>query len=106
MTSDKIEMGVVTSFSTPSAINIYEDRCLSCSDSERFDVIRFIAKKHGYKVNRRRVYVLPELRPEADAFGTKMPFLALNGKTMGFYQVGTYLLKDEALEQFINEAKE
>lgn len=86
-------------------IRIYEDRCLSCDNSLRFDVIRFHAKKHDIKVSRRRVYAMPELKQEADAFRTPMPFIELNGKTMDFYAVGKYLLKDEALEQFINEAK-
>lgn len=86
-------------------IRIYEDRCLSCNDSLRFDVIHFHAKKHGLKVSRRRVYILPELKKEADVFGVPMPFIELNGKTLDFFAVGTYLLEDKALEQFINEAK-
>lgn len=85
-------------------IKIYEDRCLSCNENERFDVIHFMARKYGLKVNRRRVYVLPELRAEADSFRTPMPFIELNGYTMDFYAVGDYILKDEALENFINEA--
>ena len=85
-------------------IRIYEDRCLSCSDNERFDVIHFMAKKYGLKVNRRRIYVLPELRKELDAFPhTPMPFIAINNNTLDFYAIGGYMLKDEALENFINE---
>lgn len=86
-------------------IKIYADRCLTCGESLRTDVIWFQARKHGLKVNMRRVYMLPELRPEADAFGVPMPFLELNGKTLDFYAVGEYLLEDKALEEYINEAK-
>ena len=84
-------------------LKIFTDRCITCQESERIDVIRFIAKKHGMKIDIKRVYVFPELRKEADEYNTKMPFLAINKKTMDFYAVGKYLSKDEALEQFINE---
>lgn len=84
-------------------LKIYTDRCLTCSESERLDVIYFQAKKYGLKVNMRRVYVLPELRPEADYFGAPMPFIALNNNTLDFYAVGKYLLEDKTLEDFINE---
>lgn len=85
-------------------LKIYEDRCLSCNESERFDVIYFQAKKYGLKVNRRRVYVLPELRRELDDFpGVPMPFIALGVHTLDFYAVGDYILEDKALEDFINE---
>lgn len=84
-------------------LKIYEDRCLSCYESERFDVIHFMAKKYGLKVSRRRVYVFPELKQEADVFAVPMPFIALNNKTLDFYAVGNYILEDKALEDFINE---
>lgn len=88
-------------------LKIYEDRCLSCNESERFDVIYFQAKKYGLKVNRRRVYVLPELRRELDDFpDVPMPFIALGKHTLDFYAVGDYILEDKALEDFINEHKD
>lgn len=86
-------------------IYIYEDRCLTCGESQRFDTIYFMAKKYGLNMIRRRVYVLPELRAEADSFRTPMPFVAIGNKTLDFFAIGEYMLKDEVLEQFINEAK-
>ncbi len=86
-------------------IRVYEDRCLSCNENERFDVIHFMAKKYGLKVNRRRIYVLPELRRELDDFpDVPMPFIAIGTHTLDFYAIGDYMLKDETLEGFINEA--
>lgn len=85
-------------------IKVYADRCLTCQEGLRLDVIRFIGDDYGLRLNLRRVYMLPELRKEADAFGVPMPFVELNGKTMDFYAVGKHLLKDKALEKFINEA--
>lgn len=91
---------------TRPELKIYADRCLTCNESERLGTIDFIAKKHGVKVNMRRVYVLPELRKELDDFsGVPMPFIALNNNTLDFFAVGTYLLEDKALEDFINEYK-
>lgn len=99
-------MGSSSSFLLPDMeLFIYEDRCLTCGDSQRFDTIYFMAKKYGLKIVRRRVYVLPELRAEADSFRTPMPFIAIGDKTLDFYAIGEYMLKDEVLEQFINEAK-
>lgn len=101
-------MGAGSSFLAPyrkpMELKIYADRCLTCGESPRTDVIHFMARKYGLKVNMRRVYVLPELRKELDAFpDVPMPFIALGNKTLDFYAVGEYLLKDEALENFINE---
>lgn len=87
-------------------LKIYEDRCLSCNEGQRFDVIYFVTKKHGIKVNRRRVYVLPELRAEADVFGVQMPFIELNGETLDFYSIGENMLQDTVLEEFINKVIE
>lgn len=95
--------GASSLVSSPTEIKIYEDRCLSCYETQRFDVIHFYAKKHGLKVSRRRVYVFPELQKEADVFGAPMPFLALNEETLDFYEVGKNMLNDKVLEQFINK---
>lgn len=86
-------------------LKVYADRCLTCNESERLAVIDFVAKKHGYKVNMRRVYVLPELRAEADVYNVPMPFIALNEHTLDFYAVGEKLLEERTLEDFINEYK-
>ena len=86
-------------------IRIYEDHCLSCSESNRFDVIYWQAKKHRLKVNRRRVYVFPELKEEAEFFRHPMPFIELNGNTIDFYTIGTNMLTDTVLGEFIKEAK-
>lgn len=86
-------------------LKIYADRCLSCTEGERDGVIYFLAKKHGLKINIRRVYVFPELREEADSFGVPMPFVAIGDKTLDYYAIGKNMLTEVTLENFINEAK-
>lgn len=86
-------------------LRIYADRCLTCQDNDRLDVIHFVAKQHGLKVNMRRVYVFPELEKEVVS-ADPMPFIELNGNTLDFYSIGKNLLKEETLHTFIEKNKE
>jgi hypothetical protein len=66
---------------------IYTDRCLTCEEGDRLNKVRKFAEEHNLRFTMKQTYTFPELKKEADFFGTKMPFIVLNNKTIRFYTV-------------------
>lgn len=66
---------------------IYTNVCLTCEEGDRVNKVKAFAKQHNLEFKTKITYVFPELKKEAEIFGTPMPFVVLNNKTLRLYSI-------------------